>query len=111
MTADTNKVPTKHPVLIITTSIFLVWVFGWIIGPYFIENIPIYSEIIQVAEERGIDTSAYMYEEKAGSYDGQYFLRDSFEHSGRDDYGTTVPFFIGMALCFIILGIGWRYIM
>jgi hypothetical protein len=111
MTTDTVHTPAKHPWLIIISSLFVVWVFGWVIGPLLNDNIPIYRQIMQAADERDIDTSAYMYEENAGSYDAEYYLRDSFEHSGRDDYGTTLPFFAGMALCFIILGLGWRYIM
>ena len=90
---------------------FLIWSFGWVIGPYITNNIPIYTQIVQVVEERDIDSAAYMYEESVGSYDGEYYLSDSFKHSGRDDYGPTKAFFSGMALCFIILGLGWRYIM
>ena len=111
MTAETALTPAKHPWLIIISSLFVVWVFGWVFGPLLNDNIPIYRQIMQVADERDIDTSAYMYEENAGSYDGEYYLSDSFKHSGRDDYGATLPFFIGMGLCFIILGLGWRYIL
>ena len=91
--------------------LFLVWSFGWVVGPIIINNIPIYKEIVQVIEDRDINSAAYMYEESVGSYDGEYYLRDSFIHAGREDYGPTKAFFSGMALCFIILGLGWRYIM
>jgi hypothetical protein len=91
--------------------LFLIWSFGWVIGPYINNNIPIYKQIVQVVEDRDIDSAAYMYEESVGSYDGEYYLSDSFKHSGREDYGPTKAFFFGMALCFIILGLGWRYIM
>ncbi len=90
---------------------FLIWIFGWVVGPYIENNIPIYKEITQVVEELDIDSAAYMYEESVGSYDGEYYLSDSFKHSGRDDYGPTKAFFFGMALCFGILGFGWRYVM
>ncbi len=91
--------------------LFLIWSFGWVIGPYIINLSPTYSKIVQIVEERDIDSAAYMYEESVGSYDGEYYLSDSFKHSGRNDYGPTKSFFFGMALCFVILGLGWRYIM
>jgi hypothetical protein len=111
LTTETIQTPAKHPWLIICSVLFVVWVFGWVIGPLLNENIPIYRQIMQAADERDIDTSAYMYEESAGSYDAEYYLSDSFKHSGRDDYGPTLFFFSGIALCFIILGLGWRYIL
>jgi hypothetical protein len=111
LTTETIHTPAKHPWLIIISALFVVWVFGWVIGPLLNDNIPIYRQIMQAADERDIDTSAYMYEESAGSYDAEYYLTDSFKHSGRDDYGPTFFFFTGVALCFIILALGWRYIL
>ncbi|HKK90557.1 MAG TPA: hypothetical protein VJ936_04100 [Desulfobacteraceae bacterium] len=90
---------------------FLIWVFGWIIGPFIENSIPVYKQIGQVVEARDIDSAAYMYEASVGSYDGEYYLTDSFKHSQRDDYGLTKGFFGGILSCFIILGIGWRYVM
>ena len=91
--------------------LFLVWSFGWVVGPYIKNNIPIYKEIVQVIEDRDINSAAYMYEESVGSYDGEYYLRDSFKHSGREDYGPTKAFISGMAICFVLLAFGWRYVM
>ena len=101
----------KYPWMILISALLLVWSFGWVIGPYFIDHIPIYSQIVQVVEEQGINSNAYSYQDSVGSYDGEYFLRDSFVHSGRADYGPTVAFFSGMVLCLMILGFGWRYIL
>lgn len=92
-------------------SFFLVWAFGWVVGPYIIDHNQTYTQIVQVIEEQDINSNAYTYQESVGSYDGEYFLRDALTHSGRDDYGPTWSFFSGVALCFIILGIGWRYIL
>ena len=111
MTTETTQTPAKHPWLIICSSLFVVWVFGWVIGPLLNDNIPIYNQIMKIADERDIDTSAYMYEDSVDSYDGEYYLSDSFKLAGRDDYGPTLFFFAGIALCFIILGLGWRYIL
>ncbi len=90
---------------------FLIWIFGWGIGPYIENNIPIYRQIATVIEERDIDSAAYMYTEETASYEGEYFLIDSFKHSKRNDFGLTLSFFSGIALCFSILWIGWRYIL
>jgi hypothetical protein len=90
---------------------FLIWIFGWIVGPYIENNISTYKQIAHVVEERDIDSAAYMYMDSVGSYDGEYYLADSFKHSKRDDYGMTKSFFAGILSCFMILGLGWRYIM
>lgn len=90
---------------------FLIWVFGWVVGPYFENNIPTYKQIAHVVEERDIDSAAYMYADSVGSYDGEYFLIDSFKHSGRDDFGATPAFFGGIISCLAILWLGWRYVL
>ncbi len=90
---------------------FLIWVFGWVVGPYIEKNIPTYNQIAQIVEERDIDSAAYMYMDSVGSYDGEYYLADSFKHSKRDDYGMTKAFFAGIISCFLILGFGWRFIL
>ncbi|RLC24696.1 MAG: hypothetical protein DRH93_03905 [Deltaproteobacteria bacterium] len=90
---------------------FLIWIFGWVVGPYIENNIPVYKQIAHVVEERGIDSAAYMYADDVGSYDGEYYLTDSFKHSKRDDYGLTKSFFAGILSCFFILWIGWRYVL
>jgi len=90
---------------------FLIWCFGWVVGPFFEKNIATYDQIVQVVEERDIDSAAYMYMDTVGSYDGEYYLTDSFKHSKRDDYGMTKAFVSGIISCFLILGFGWRFIM
>ncbi len=111
LTTETVQQPPRHPWAIIFFFFFLVWAFGWVIGPYIIDHNATYSQIVKVVQEQDINSSAYSYQDSVGSYDGEYYLRDSFELAGRDDYGPTLPFFAGMALCFIILGLGWRYIL
>ena len=78
---------------------------------YIENNISTYKQIVQIVEERDIDSAAYMYMDSVGSYDGEYYLTDSFKHSKRDDYGMTKAFFAGILSCFLILGFGWRFIM
>ncbi len=90
---------------------FLIWIFGWVVGPYIENNISIYKQIAHVVEERDIDSAAYMYEDSVGSYDGEYYLTDSFKHSKRNDYGMTKAFFAGIFSCFMILWFGWRFMM
>ncbi len=90
---------------------FLIWVFGWVVGPYIERSIPTYNQIAQVVEELDIDSAAYMYMDSVGSYDGEYYLADALKHSKRDDYGVTKAFIAGIISCFLILGFGWRYIL
>lgn len=90
---------------------FLIWTFGWVVGPYIETHVETYKQIAKVVEERDIDSAAYMYTDEVGSYEGEYYLADSLNHSGRDDYGFTKSFISGIVLCFLILGVGWRYIM
>jgi len=100
-----------RPWALLFFNIFLIWVFGWVVGPYIEHTIPVYNKIGKVVEARNIDSAAYMYQDSVGSYDGEYFLTDSFKHSGRNDYGLTPAFFAGVLGCFLILWIGWRYVM
>jgi hypothetical protein len=109
MTTAVVNFPKKWGKLIFYS--FLIWVFGWVVGPYIEKNIPIYDQIVQIVEERDIDSAAYMYMDTVGSYDGEYYLTDSFKHSQRDDYGMTKAFFSGIISCFLILGFGWRFMM
>ncbi len=110
--SDEEKKPSRVTAWIrLLTGFILIWVFGWIIGPYIEQNVPIYKQIAKVVEERDIDSAAYMYTEESGSYESEYYLTDSFKHSGRDDYGFTMAFASGIILCFGILGFGWRYIL
>lgn len=92
-------------------ALFMVWIFGWVIGPYVEQNISTYKQIAKIVEERDIDSAAYMYTDEVGSYEGEYYLTDSFKHSGRSDYGFTKAFFSGIFICFGILGFGWRYVL
>ncbi len=92
-------------------GLFFIWVFGWVVGPYIEQNVSTYKQIAKVVEERDIDSAAYMYTDAVGSYEGEYYLTDSFKHSKRSDYGLTKSFFAGIALCFSILCFGWRYIL
>ena len=93
------------------TFVLLIWLFGWVVGPYIENHIPVYKQIAHVVEEHDIDSAAYMYADDVGSYDGEYYLTDSFKHAKRDDYGITTSFFAGIVSCFFILWIGWRYIL
>lgn len=92
-------------------ALFCIWVFGWVVGPYVEQNVSTYSQIAKIVEERDIDSAAYMYTDEVGSYEGEYYLTDSFKHSDRQDYGFTKSFFAGIALCFSILALGWRFIL
>lgn len=91
------------------SAILAVWFFGVYLGPWLVGYIPMMEEIVTVVEEQDINANAYFYTEIEASAEGEQFLRSSFEHSGRDDYGVTLPFISGVLLCFLILFLGYKF--
>lgn len=89
---------------------FIIWVFGFVVGPYVQEHVPTFQKIAKVVEERDIDSAAYFYTEIKASYDGEAYLRQSFQTAAPNDYGFTWPFISGIVLCLTILAIGFRYL-
>jgi hypothetical protein len=95
---------------ILIVSCFLLWVFAFKIGPWIQESIPTFKQIVEVIEERDIDSTAYFYTGIEASYDGEQYLRESLEFSAPDEAGLTIPFLLGLFLCGIILWIGYRFL-
>lgn len=89
---------------------FGIWVFGFVVGPYIMENVDTYKKIAQVVEEQDIDASAYFYTEIKGSAEGEAYLRQALQTGAPDQYGFTWPFISGIVLCLVILAIGFRYL-
>lgn len=93
---------------IIVLTLFLLWVFGNVIGPWGEKNIPMFNTIVETIDARDIDSGAYFYTEIDASYDGQTELIGSIKLKAPDQYGFTLPFISGMLLCFLILIIGFK---
>jgi hypothetical protein len=94
---------------ILVSVMLSVWVFAVYLGPWLEGHIPMMAQIVKVIEEQDINANAYFYTEIEASSEGEQFLRGSFEHSGRDDYGVTLPFISGVLLCFLILFFGYWF--
>ena len=87
-----------------------IWVFAFIVGPWVQERIPIFKQIVQVAEDRDIDASAYFYSEINESYEGEQYLRESLKLGAPEQAGVTLPSLACIALCGIILWLGYRFL-
>lgn len=92
------------------TGFFIIWFFGFVLGPAIQNNVTTFSEIAKVVEERDIDSGAYFYTEIKASYDGEAYLRQALQSGAPDEFGFTMPFISGMVLCFVILAIGFKYL-
>ncbi|MBC8247468.1 MAG: hypothetical protein H8E81_07775 [Deltaproteobacteria bacterium] len=107
-------VKTTHPRLRAWGWLFFgflcVGLFAFIVGPWFQNQIPTYQKIVQVIEERDIDAGAYFYSEIKASYEGEQYLLESLKLGAPDEVGLTLPFVFSIALCGVILWIGYRYL-
>lgn len=102
-----NRKPISRirPWGILIVSCFFLWVFTFKISPWIQESIPTFKQIVEVIEERDIDSTAYFYTGVEASYDGERYLRESMEFSAPGEAGLTIPFLSGVFLCGIILRI------
>jgi hypothetical protein len=89
---------------------FCVWAFAFVVGPWLQDQIPIFSQIVRVAEEREIDAGAYFYSETKESYEGEQYLLESLKLGAPEEVGFTLPFVLCIVLCGVILWIGYRYL-
>jgi hypothetical protein len=88
----------------------LILAFGSVIGPWIQNKIPTMRQIVQIIEERDIDSAAYFYTEIEASDDGEQYLRESIRFSGHKDAKLNFTFLSGVVLCIIILLIGYRFL-
>ncbi len=89
---------------------FCVWLFAFIVGPWLQNKIPTFQQIIQVIEERDIDSGAYFYTGIDASYDGEQYILESLRLSVPNEVGLTLPFIFAIVLCGVILWLGYRYL-
>lgn len=86
-----------------------LWLFATVVGPYFETRIPTFDKIVQTIDKQDIDSGAYFYTEIKASYDGERYLRNALELGVPDEIGLTLPFVSGIAICLLILWVGFRY--
>ena len=94
----------------LVTGFICVWVFAFVVGPWFQDNIPTLRKIVNVIEEREIDAGAYFYSENKESYEGEQYLLESLRLGIPEEVGFTLPFIGCIVLCGVILWIGYRYL-
>jgi hypothetical protein len=89
---------------------FLIWAFGFVIGPYIQDSVPTFHKIAEVVEEQDIDSGAYFYTEIKASYEGEAYLRQALRSGAPDQFGFTPAFISGIVICLIILALGFRFL-
>ena len=113
--ADTApKVPGKRSRLygwgVLVFVLFLLWGFAFVVGPWAQHHIPLMDQIVQIADDRDIDMGAYFYTEIEASYNGERYLKGALDLAAPGEAGFTLPFLFGMAVCFVLLWLGYRYL-
>ena len=91
-------------------SLFLVWGFGFVLGPWIQKNVPIMDEMFTLIEERNINSNAYFYTEIEASYDGERFLKNAIRLSDPSEARLNFFFISGIIICILLLVIGFRYL-
>lgn len=89
---------------------FIIWAFGFVIGPSILENVPVFHEITRIVEERDIDSGAYFYTEIKASYEGEAYLRQALQSGAPEEFGFTPAFISGIVICLALLAVGFRYL-
>jgi hypothetical protein len=95
----------------LAAGVFVIWFFGFVLGPAVQDNVTTFSKIAKVVEERDIDSGAYFYTEIKASYEGEAYLRQALQSGAPDQFGFTLPFISGIVLCLVILAFGYKYIL
>ena len=85
-----------------------LYLFAVKIGPWLQHKIWGMDQIARTIEENNIDAGAYYYTEIEGAADGYQYLNQTLQTMAPDQYGVTLPFLAGIALCLLILYFGMR---
>lgn len=89
---------------------FIIWVFGFVVGPVVQDSVPTFQKIARVVEEKDIDSGAYFYTEIKASYEGEAYLRQALKSGAPDEFGFTPAFVLGIVICLALLAVGFRYL-
>ena len=88
----------------------MIWGFAVYTGPWLYDKIPYMRGIVTVIDEQDINSSAYFYTEIEASYEGERYLREALYREVPDQAGLTWPFISAIAICFLLLALGFRYL-
>ncbi len=95
---------------LLTFYFALIWVFGAFVGPWMIQSIPTFKQIVQVIEEQDINSNAYFYTEIEASYDGEIYLSDSIRFAGHRDAEFNLIFMSVVAFSIVFMCLGFWYL-
>ncbi len=85
-----------------------LYLFGVKIGPWLQGHIWGMDKIAKVIDEQNIDAGAYYYTEIEEAAEGYQYLSQTLQTMAPDQYGLTLPFLLGIALCLLILYFGMK---
>lgn len=91
-------------------SFFFIWLFGAYIGPWIQTKIPTMDKIVEVIDERDINSNGYFYTEVEESYEAEQYIRESLKTSDPKYVQITLPFISGIAICIFLLCLGFKYL-
>jgi hypothetical protein len=107
---EVKKRSRLHSWGLLLFSLFLVWGFAFVLGPWVQKKIPIMDEMFTLIEERNINSNAYFYTEIEASYDGEKFLLGAIRLSDPSEARLNFFFITGVIACILLLVIGYRYL-
>lgn len=89
--------------------VFLLWAFTFHGAPWLQKHVPGMPRLTKRVMERDIDTTAFFYSENKESYEAERYLNDTLGLAKPRGYdGFDRYFILGIALCLVILAIGFR---
>lgn len=94
--------------VILCSVCVVLYLFAIKIGPWLQHRIWGMDRIVETIEENNIDAGAYYYTEIEAAADGYQYLSQTLQTMAPDQYGLTLPFLLGLALCLLILYFGMR---
>ncbi len=103
-----DEMPRWKAYIIFFSTLSLIWVFMIYLGPWLETQIPIFSSIVKVIEERELNANAYFYTEIEASYDGERYLVEALKMGVVDNGISNYANLLAIFLCFAILYLGFR---
>ncbi len=109
-TKETTKKTWYRSWGVLICTMFFLWLFAFVIGPWGERNIPVFDSIVKVIETDSIDSTAYMYTEIEGAYFGEKDIIASLRLKQPEKTGFTLEFISGIAACIALLLFGFKFL-